>query len=45
VLQMPMIGRPSKMPSGNPRPIQLRWMNPSLSGFENQADERYFFNW
>ena len=24
VLQMPMIGRPSKMPSGKPRPTQLR---------------------
>jgi hypothetical protein len=41
VLQMPMIGRPSNTPSGNPRPTQLRCMNPSLSSLENQADERY----
>ena len=44
VLQMPMMGRPSKIPSGNPRPTQLRWMNPSLSGLANHADDRYFFN-
>ena len=33
VLQIPMIGRPSKIPSGSPRPTQLRWMKPSLSSF------------
>ena len=41
VLQMPMMGRPSKIPAGNPRPTQLRWMNPSLSGLANHADDRY----
>src|SRR3954451_2514895 len=42
VLQIPMIGRPSKIPSGRPRPTQLRWMNPSLSGGPNHAADRYF---
>ncbi len=42
VLQIPMSGRPSsKIPSGNPRPTQLRWMKPSLSALPNQAAERY----
>src|SRR3954453_7274100 len=41
VLHLPITGRPSKMPSGNPRPTQLRWMKPSLSGGPNHALDRY----
>src|SRR5262245_45955211 len=42
VLQMPTTGRPSKTSAGSPWfLIQLRWMNPSLSCFPNQAADRY----
>src|SRR5262249_274677 len=40
VLQMPTIGRPSNTSRGSVRPIQLRWMNPSLSRLPNQARDR-----
>ena len=44
VLQMPMIGRPSKASSGRPLFfIQLRWMKPSLSCPPNHAWDRSFF--
>jgi hypothetical protein len=43
VLQMSMIGRPSKASSGRPPFfIQERWMKPSLSCLPNQACERSF---
>ena len=42
VLQIPMIGRPSKTWSGKPWfRIWDRWTNPSLSSFPNQAADRY----
>src|SRR4029450_9596147 len=41
VLQMPTTGRPSNTSAGRPWfRIQLRWMNPSLSCFPNQAADR-----
>jgi len=43
VLQIPMIGRPSKTWSGKPwLRMWERWTKPSLSSLPNQAADRYF---